>query len=729
MFGAYDETAPMTEFKYKIRSPRNTVIRSNQIFFKDLTPETEKERLAQKGIKILHSFDGLAIEEGVLEPANAPLMENEKMHTLTVNLKYNKEEIFDIDGGYAFPNDVQGKAYFMERSYDSLPDKIAYKVPEGTYDIAVFMTTSSLNLLLLTNENISVMDDCEITLDEADATVDIIWNPLLPDSKAPCGDTFVLDPNTFELTEIQQGNVILTSNFMTIDSKKHNVSFGFLLLPYRMIIGSSEIVNGFGHVRTMPNNDYVFRLATAAVAESGGYGIGLMADATHSDSPTNDVENYITIKPEFAQTPYQPQPRVVGSDSQKESQFDREKNFAMVLASVKEDIMASSLGLIVSQEKEISIQPSIHICQDRSMDDKFQIMPVPVLFEDWDSDYFMRALPINDELEVLALNNTQNAILGLSENRYLALPNSINAHMSKVTNPWLSFELSKSHVWNYGCPVLVFSSVDSGWGPSFEIGYIGRLGEKRGVDLLETTSKVKIDNDSPSDAMLEIIESGQLPKEGKIDFEFIDNNIAIDDIAGKNIAHVSFNMSCHDWQPPTLQLVRFIDINDNFIDRYATGEEGVIEFYGGDFKYNQNSKTGEAWYTEEPSAIVKVEYAPYGTDSFLPLEVENIPERDFMPGFGTYYRGSLAAVDRMSENGWFDVRITLTDTEGNYQEQTLSPAFKIEERIGVETMMAPEIGVAIVNDNITVCGCENPIVQIYSTDGILINLNFSSKST
>lgn len=91
-----------------------------------------------------------------------------------------------------------------------------------------------------------------------------------------------------------------------------------------------------------------------------------------------------------------------------------------------------------------------------------------------------------------------------------------------------------------------------------------------------------------------------------------------------------------------------------------------------------------------------------------------------MPGFGTYYRGSLASVDRPSENGWFDVRIRLTDASGNYQEQTLSPAFRIEANVGVNEVTGAEIGLAVANGRITVCGCENPTIEVYSTDGMLL---------
>ena len=170
----------------------------------------------------------------------------------------------------------------------------------------------------------------------------------------------------------------------------------------------------------------------------------------------------------------------------------------------------------------------------------------------------------------------------------------------------------------------------------------------------------------------------------------------------------------------TTYYVRFIDTDRNFTDRYAEGKDGVVEFSGGDFTFHYEAESMTSWYTEVPASEVSVEYAPYNSNDFLPLEVENIPERDFMPGFGTYYRGSLASVDRPSENGWFDVRIRLTDASGNYQEQTLSPAFWIEANVGVNEVAGAEIGVAVANGRITVCGCDNPTIEVYSTDGMLL---------
>ena len=75
---------------------------------------------------------------------------------------------------------------------------------------------------------------------------------------------------------------------------------------------------------------------------------------------------------------------------------------------------------------------------------------------------------------------------------------------------------------------------------------------------------------------------------------------------------------------------------------------------------------------------IEVSYAPYGTDEWLPLEgVEHQSEFDDLY-FGHFYQGSLAGVNTPSENGWFDLKFRLVDEAGNWQEQTLSPAFRID---------------------------------------------------
>ena len=60
------------------------------------------------------------------------------------------------------------------------------------------------------------------------------------------------------------------------------------------------------------------------------------------------------------------------------------------------------------------------------------------------------------------------------------------------------------------------------------------------------------------------------------------------------------------------------------------------------------------------------------------LAVEEVPE-NYWPVMGWFYTGSLAGVTGEALNGWFDLKIRLTDAAGNWQEQVLSPAFRIDD--------------------------------------------------
>lgn len=93
------------------------------------------------------------------------------------------------------------------------------------------------------------------------------------------------------------------------------------------------------------------------------------------------------------------------------------------------------------------------------------------------------------------------------------------------------------------------------------------------------------------------------------------------------------------------------------------------------------------YYTCSP-ADIKVEYAPGGSEEFAELVVEENPAKFFMPGYGAYWEGSLGTVDRESPDGWFDLRVTLTDASGNSQMQTISPAFRVESLSSVEDAVA-----------------------------------------
>ena len=74
-----------------------------------------------------------------------------------------------------------------------------------------------------------------------------------------------------------------------------------------------------------------------------------------------------------------------------------------------------------------------------------------------------------------------------------------------------------------------------------------------------------------------------------------------------------------------------------------------------------------------------------GTDEWNALEVSCNDEWS-SANFGYFYEASMGQVTEHSPNGWYDLKVTLTDEAGNLQEQTISPAFKINTLSGIGKM-------------------------------------------
>lgn len=197
---------------------------------------------------------------------------------------------------------------------------------------------------------------------------------------------------------------------------------------------------------------------------------------------------------------------------------------------------------------------------------------------------------------------------------------------------------------------------------------------------------------------------------GKMKYKFINSNINVDGIPGKNITEVTYDENCSDIFAPTMQMLQFSSTNNEIKDRFESGQEGVLEFSCGGF-----SRGG---IEVSAPASVKVEYAPYGTSDFFNLPVYEVPEYYYMPGLGYYYRGSLETVKAASPNGWFDLRITLTDSVGNMQRQVISPAFKVSSLTGIrDVVLQNGVSIYAVKSQIYINGIDNPSVDIYDLSG------------
>ncbi len=250
--------------------------------------------------------------------------------------------------------------------------------------------------------------------------------------------------------------------------------------------------------------------------------------------------------------------------------------------------------------------------------------------------------------------------------------------------------------------------------------YIGRYGEIRDCDqwrlhiIINLDGKTVFEDNCGENIGNWCIENSTDGHEkGIIEATFTNRNVLVDEtIPGFNITSIKVDERNEDLCAPTTQMLIFKNADGKITDRFAKAENGIIEFSAGDFNWIDDKN----YYSCE-EAEVKVEYAPYGEQTFLPLEVTEIPENYFMPGFGYFYRGSLKDVAIPSANGWYDLRFTLTDKAGNEMVQHISPAFRIDNNVGVTAPAVNGLKVWTANGTVFAAGDDIASIELFTPDG------------
>ena len=212
--------------------------------------------------------------------------------------------------------------------------------------------------------------------------------------------------------------------------------------------------------------------------------------------------------------------------------------------------------------------------------------------------------------------------------------------------------------------------------------FIGRHSEFReGMNHIEET--IKLDGEVLVSGITEHWQIGQKTmgiEEGVIDMELINRNVYVDGLQGKNTVTLQYDAAREDWTPPVLTMLQFRDMERNVTDRFETASEGIVTFSCGDKQFHPGYYFD--YFTINNDMSVEVSYSPFNKDEWEKLEgIEEVPEYYYYPEFGYFYRGSLKDVTGQAEKGWFDLKIKLTDMAGNWQEQVISPAFRIDDLV------------------------------------------------
>lgn len=256
--------------------------------------------------------------------------------------------------------------------------------------------------------------------------------------------------------------------------------------------------------------------------------------------------------------------------------------------------------------------------------------------------------------------------------------------------------------------------------------YVGRVGESRVIDMDYLTMVIKRNEEIVFEGLFrdyldwERQNAYQEHEQGLLALTYTDRNIAVDGLPGYNIGTVTYDENKEDKNFPTLQMLWFKNSEGFITSKFDNAEDGIIELSGADFNWH-NDENG-FYYTPGPVELT-VEYSPNNAEEWITLDVEEIPELFYWPGYGYFWRGNLSQVEATSENGWFDLRVSMIDEAGNSQVQSFGPAFYIADKAtGVTAAKSDNLKVWLDGNRIRTSGADNVILTLYGADGRIMSV-------
>ncbi len=609
-------------------------------------------------------------------------------------------------------------AIYNENVYSELyPEENGgvFEVPAGTYDLCGECWDDNGNVITTFKEGVTISGDTEIHFSTDVATVMYTSDGYLPDGKKVTVGVLT-DPDNFEIdfSNATADMVVCSSDFYR--KGVGSISMGVSMANFAY---TEEQASSIYRRRVSPFSDN-YTVCTTALVEADGKCYVLEIAGTGSEKTTiRNEEPFVLYQDNFVYSPIHDQ---IGCEKYKTN---------VKCAGWINEVGIGGGGIDCTYDNpEVWISAGIP-----DPDSEVRIQTVVTLgnyefhkvlkddegFE-YDSMAATMGLPVRRTEDGFEYINNNHAECG---NYSFQCPEEDVDITEFPGHPAYTFTTAtKGQTYGDSAPMNSVMTQKNVYGEEtiifIEPTYIGRLGEVRGADFacvktdFSYNGEAKLTNSSDylgGDWQYNWSTDGHAP--GKIDITFRNDNIKVDGLQGKNVTEVSYDERNEDVTAPTLQMLIFKDKDGKVTDRFDNAADGNMYFSGGDFQWHN----GDRFYYTYEKAEPKVEYAPYGEDSFTTLEVEAIPKLFFMPGFGDCYSTNLAKVDRPSQTGWFDLRIEMTDKAANRQCQTISPAFKINALSGIASVSDDNVKVWAADREIRTEGANGAIKEVYSVSG------------
>ena len=557
------------------------------------------------------------------------------------------------------------------------------EVPFGVHGLMCIFRSSSNNDFCVVAKDIShLVSGSKVVFDTSDCIHKVSYNPLGED-----GESLNLSIRTEDGEVVEEGEYLYAAALTLLNNTGDNMMWD-ISGPYR------KLVNNEGKVREEKFCDLYFNDCGSAFFMTQ-YIIGIPVaghDFTVIEMPVyvgesskeatftelhNDPSRYQNYIQHWTRSPYS------------QSQFDEVEYSCKIGIDVLNTSFSSfGAGVIDNIPTEYDTETQLKVCSNDQTDTNSKLasmLLMDVLPENEGDGIGSFWWKPSDEGRQYQPLNSQGRQLVMQPYEIPAyfVENNYNSWLLTYGNPNenLAFDHSKA-IGRMGnnTPIISLLPCDyhfyftSDYMP-FYYGLVGRYGEGNtaGIEFIEEEVSYKYDENN---IRHDVFSYDNVLIDGEVDGEVI-CDCGIKKGSGMN----------EDYVPPVLTYLGMHDTSGNLTDRFQTGADGVIEFYAADFYYNMEWSLGDLGFPDiciKPISEVNVEYSPYGKSDYSPLPVSEIADKYYYPGWGSYYSVPLGDVNKNSSNGWFDVRITLKDETGNFQVQTISPAFKVLSASGVK---------------------------------------------
>lgn len=606
--------------------------------------------------------------------------------TLTFELVYDPAEFLPPYNGIIIINEnYKNQTWWMGS------DIFTATVPPGTYDFAVcFQSMEKHDLYWVIREQVEVTEDATFTLTPEEATNHISFVNYGPDGNVLKHDLLGgFDEETDEPIILEEGNVEFTS----INCSVYLKGVGFVLSGI-----SSLVVGAFPEeLRTAPFNEYYVNdvsdryVFTQTRKCSSGPEVWYLSyfstDDVHAGTVENNPEDYVLCQDNYQFSPH--------------GQSELGYGAGITIYNIVNENLISwgtlSCGNDTSakhgENYSMDVYNSIPF-EDPNYDGLKLLVGnqfidcVGLVYDEWSEEEYYDVLgktvitpyAIQDGVQVFHnIGHFDRDCFPSGKTTVLTERSGIMHQLLPAPAAFTYPVEERLGTVGDNCPinavnVLSFYNEYQGDVMSFGNNYVGRYGESRLCDDAETTLTFKFNGE-------EIEDPTNWSPDGKGTWEFTvtNTNIVVDGLQGMNKTVVYYDETNEESACPGIEMMHFRS-EAGITDRFANAEEGTMEFMGGAFKFNYYPEFWDGVYECHPMEVT-VEYSPYCEDNWTALTVEEVPELFQMPGWGYFYRASLADVTGKATQGWFDVRFKLQDEVGNWQEQVVSPAFRIDNLV------------------------------------------------